>query len=238
MGYVVSCPVCGVDGTALANELIAERLGALRPAAPGLRFGREVPARETDPPIPPNALSRTRASSGAKVPKKTLFSAVCGSVLLMVVLIGAFVFARGVGLGQKPRNPGAPSNDGLPHTLAELNAWYVEPPDGQNAAKVISEGISALHLANVESSAVPLLGRGKLPPLGASVPASVKSSLSGLVRANRDALQLFGQATQLELSRYPVDFNLGTEATLPHLNKMLDRQPPAGVGGSIPRGSK
>jgi hypothetical protein len=24
--------------------------------------------------------------------------------------------------------------DGLPQTLAELDAWYVEPPDGQNAA--------------------------------------------------------------------------------------------------------
>ena len=223
MGYAVWCPVCGVDGTALANDLIAQHLGACQPSAPVLRLGREAPAMSTAPPIPPNAppFGRPGGTSRTKVRKKNLLRVLCGSVLLVAVLIGAFLFERRAGLGQKSRDVEAAAKDGLPHTLAELNAWYVEPPDGQNAAKFILEGMNALHLPAVESSAVPLLGRGKLPPLGGPMPASVKSSLGGLIRSNRDALKLFSQATRFEQSRYPVDFNLGVEATFPHLNKML-----------------
>src|SRR5690349_1467451 len=205
MGYAVLCPVCGVDGTALANDLVAEHLGVRRPSAPGLRLGRPAAARAAVPQIPPNlpSFARTGGTPGAKVRKTGLLRAVCGSVLLVVVLIGAGLFARSVGLGQKPRTVAMAVKDGLPHTLAELNAWYGEPPDGQNAAKFISEGISALHLANVESSPVPVLGRGKLPPLGGSLSWSVKSSLGNLIRSNREALQLFAQAKGFEQSRYP-----------------------------------
>lgn len=140
----------------------------------------------------------------------------------MLILVGAVLFVRDFLLRQKARNSAALVKDGLPHTLPELNAWYVEPADGQNAAKVISDGISALRLANVEASAVPLLGRGKLPPLGGSMPYSLKSSLNVLIRSNREALQFFAQATRYDQCRYPVDFNLGAEATFPHLNKMIE----------------
>jgi hypothetical protein len=116
----------------------------------------------------------------------------------------------------------AADKEGFPHTLADLNAWYVEPPAGQNAASFVSEGIKVLHTANLESSGVPLLGRGKLPALGSPMPASVKSSIGALVAANREALQLFAQATKYEHSRYPVDLSLGAEAPCPHLNRMKE----------------
>lgn len=223
MGYAVLCPVCGVDGTALANDLIAEHLGVRRPSAPGLRLGPSAPARTAVPPVPRNlpSFAPTRGTPRPKVRKPGLLRAVCGGVLLVVVLTGAYLFARSVGLGQKPRAVAAAVNDGLPHTLAELNAWYGEPPDGQNAAKFISEGMSALHLANIESSPVPVLGRGKLPPLGGSLSWSVKSSLGNWIRSNREALQFFAQAKGCDQSRYPVDLNLGAAAPFPHLTKMM-----------------
>jgi len=221
MGYAVACPVCGVDGTVLANELIAERLGVHSLSVPALRLGRQAPVPAADPPVPRHVpgLAAARKSSGAKVRNKKLLPVACGGVVL--VLIGAALVGRSVGLGQKPVNAAAAGNDGLPHTPAELNAWYVEPPDGQNAAQFFSEGIQALHLANVESSGVPLLGRGKLPPLGSPMPASVKSSLSALIRSNRESLRFFAQATRYEQSRYPVDLSLGAEAAFPHLTKMI-----------------
>jgi len=224
MGYAVLCPVCGVDGTALANEVIAERLGARPPSAPALRLGREVLSRATLPPMPPNVPSfgRTAGKSGPNIRNKRLVWALSGTVLAAVVLTGGIVFARSAGLGKKPMASGAAVPDGLPHTTAELNAWYVEPPSGQNAAIFVGDAIGALHLANVESSAAPLLGRGKLPPLGGGpLSASVKSSVGALIRSNRDALQFFSQASKCDQSRYPVDFNLGVEATFPHLSKMM-----------------
>lgn len=222
MGYAVLCPVCGVDGTALANELIAESLGAHGASAPVLRLGRQASSPAASPPIPRNlsSLTNARRSPGANVGKKGLLRALYGSVVLVVIGVGAVLFGRSVGLGQKPVDVAAAVKDGLPHTLAELNAWYVEPPDGQNAATFLSEAISALHLANVESSGVPLLGRGKLPPLGSSMPASAKSSMTALIRSNREALQFFAQASRCGQGRFPVDLNLGVEATFPHLTKM------------------
>ena len=52
----VACPVCGADGTADANEIIAQTLGgqpAVKPAA-GVRIHAPAPvARSVPPPVPP-----------------------------------------------------------------------------------------------------------------------------------------------------------------------------------------
>src|SRR6266568_1865762 len=53
------------------------------------------------------------------------------------------------------------SDDGLPRTLAELDAWYVEPPAGQNAATLFSRGLNAVQIGKAGSSDLPLLGKGK-----------------------------------------------------------------------------
>ena len=89
--------------------------------------------------------------------------------------------------------------DGLPHTLDELNAWYVEPAAEQNAAVIYAQGFKALQLE--ASSNLPLLGKAKLPPLGAPMPAAMKSSLAAFVNANHDALQFFAEGARLEQLR-------------------------------------
>jgi len=106
---------------------------------------------------------------------------------LALVLVVAWFFARGLLQGAKPATTIPAPNDGLPHTLAELNAWYVEPPAAQNAAPYFSQGFNALHVANLDSSGVPLIGKGKLPALGSSMPASMKSTLATIVGSNREA---------------------------------------------------
>src|SRR5262249_24857778 len=82
-------------------------------------------------------------------------------------------------------------SDGVPHTLAELNAWYVEPPPGQNAAISYLPGLNALQLGNVAASNVPLLGKGGLPPIGAPIPAPVRAAVAALIKANHSALEFF-----------------------------------------------
>jgi RNA polymerase sigma factor (sigma-70 family) len=113
-----------------------------------------------------------------------------------------------------------PAN-GLPQTLAELNAWYVEPPAGQNAATFDLQGFKALRIQGADQNAsLPILG--KLPPPFPFVPLPLpeKSALAAFVQRNREALQFFAQGAQHEQSRYPVDFTQGQKLQMPHLQKI------------------
>jgi RNA polymerase sigma factor (sigma-70 family) len=108
--------------------------------------------------------------------------------------------------------------NGFPQTLAELDAWYVEPPAGQNAATFILQGIKARQIAGADRNAnLPILG--KLPPPAPDQPLSapVKSALADFLQRNRGAMQFFAQGAQYEQSRYPIDLTQGSETLLPHL---------------------
>jgi RNA polymerase sigma factor (sigma-70 family) len=111
--------------------------------------------------------------------------------------------------------------DALPQTLAELNAWYVEPPAGQNAATFNLQGIRARQISGADQNAnLPILGKLPPPSPGAPLPAPVKSALATFVQRNRAALQFFAQGAQYEQSRYPIDFNQGQKMQMPHLQKI------------------
>jgi hypothetical protein len=110
------------------------------------------------------------------------------------------------------------SEEYLPRTLKELNAWYVEPP--QNAAKFYLQGFNSLQIESFRASNVPLIGKGKLPALGSIMPPSMKSEITAFVRANSIALQFFAKAASYKQTRYPVDLTMGAEAPFHHLTKL------------------
>jgi len=136
------------------------------------------------------------------------------------VVGAALIFTTGTGIVtikavRSARTPGW-SNGPLPRTLAELNAWYVEPPAGQNAATFISQGIAALQISDAgRITNLPVLG--SLPPPGTPLPPDEKSALAAFIGANRDALQLFAQGAVYEQCRYPVDFSRALATTMPYL---------------------
>jgi hypothetical protein len=215
MAYSVQCPICGLDGTSVANHLIAQHLDI---SAPKLRISEpELPPQA--PPLPrlrPAWQAQAGASAKSKFARKLLIAAISGLVVLVVVL-AATMFWR---LHPQPpiaAHSGDLVNDGFPHTLRELDVWYAQPLPGQNAATVYSQGFDALQIANVQSLDVPLLGKGTLPSLGSPVPVSMKAVLAGVIRSNKDALQFFARGTELEQSRYPVDLSKGVDAAFPHL---------------------
>jgi RNA polymerase sigma factor (sigma-70 family) len=94
--------------------------------------------------------------------------------------------------------------DGLPRTLEELNAWYAEPPAGQNAANYYLQGFNALQIrdANKEPN-LPVVGG--LTTMLTKQP-EVMAATTVFVQNNQKALQMFAQAAQYDQSRYPVDF--------------------------------
>jgi hypothetical protein len=69
MGNVVLCPVCGIDGTAAANQLIAQHFAGQRSAAPALRLDRHPSPPAVQPPIPRDLPNLARARNS---PPRTL----------------------------------------------------------------------------------------------------------------------------------------------------------------------
>jgi len=124
----------------------------------------------------------------------------------------------GFGCGRKRDSvslPG-PTKDRMPQTLAELNAWYAEPPSGQNAAEFYMRGFGTLQIAHLDSSDLPLVGKGPLPAFGSQIPEPMRSALAAVLLSNEDALQFFAAGSIHPESRYPLDLTRGVDAIFPH----------------------
>jgi len=220
INQAVQCPICGTDGTTAANQLIAEHLALIAAAPQGMRLSGQ--SRPVTFPLPrriPNAAHRDSDSFDMKARSKCPRLILGGAIVSLLVVGGAVVLVRGNPRRQQPAPLLTEATVGLPNTLTELNAWYVEPPVGQNAATLYLRGFNALQLANID--ALPMLGKGQLPPLGTAMPAVMKSTLATLVESNQAALRLFSQGREYIRSRYPVDLTLGYDALYPHC-KQLD----------------
>lgn len=86
------------------------------------------------------------------------------------------------------------SQAGYPVTLAELNAWYVEPPAAENAAPLYAEAFAAL--------------------------APVDATSPSFLAQNQKALELLHQAASRKKCRYPIDLTKGYATLLPHLREI------------------
>src|SRR5262245_23289148 len=104
--------------------------------------------------------------------------------------ISIALLATTIGCHQKnePSSTASIANDGLPHTLAELDAWYPEP-SGQNAATIWLKGFDTMQVEGFPNA--PLVGKAKLPPLGSPLPQPMKSSAAAVTQANAQALRFF-----------------------------------------------
>jgi hypothetical protein len=158
----VECPACGADGTSAANQAIAEQLAASSEAV-------SAPVAIQLSAGPPRPRSNQRR--------------VAAPLLAVAMLLAAAV---GVGIYlQKNSIPGAAqANDGLPRTLAELDAWYAEPQEGQNAARLFQSGLDALDFTPEDHSSphLPWIGRAAVPSLNQKVPVQMKAEIAGLLK--------------------------------------------------------
>jgi hypothetical protein len=158
------------------------------------------------------------SSPGQTTKRKPIAAIIAGGVLLLL-LAGAAVWM----LHRKTAGHVARIDQSkLPKSLAELNAWYAEPPEGQNAATYFLRGFEAIQIAqaDLKSSDLPIIGKGAMPPLGEPLPSRARMAMDAFVQKNQAAWTALQEGAAFEQARYPIDTTLGSGTLLPHLAKI------------------
>ncbi len=111
-------------------------------------------------------------------------------------------------------------DDGYPKTLAELNKWYVEPPEGQNAATYFLQGGAAIQVTNedYESQSLPLFGRSQFP--APPLVLNQRRAITEFVQKNEPAWKLLHEGVRFEGARYPIDLTQGWGFSFSHFVKV------------------
>lgn len=98
---------------------------------------------------------------------------------------------------------------GEPTNLAELDAWYVAPPDDQNAALILTNVVAQLasslafeNLSEAEKK-LPYIGTAPVPALGERLPPETLNTLEAVVARHREVLAQLEQALARPATRFP-----------------------------------
>jgi hypothetical protein len=211
----VQCPVCGADGCEAANQIIRQHLATDKLQLPGLQIRAHSPSSGKvrnppgEPPIAPPLVSLASRPKNSKHRLPKTFAA-C-AVLLLLLAAGGLLISRIHATKPGPPTLAAEGRTDLPDNPEELNAWYVEPPSGSNAATANLRAFAALHVSSF-----------KLPSPVAPMRSFTRTALEALVNSNKPALDLLHEGAKHEQSRYPLDLTQGFEALLPHLIKFKE----------------
>lgn len=165
--------------------------------------------------------NKTGVSPGNALPTKAskrpaLMATAIAAVVLLAGAGGFFFWKSHVVTVVTPADPT------WPKSYAELNTWYPDPPEGQNAATFFAKGFDMLQIADSDykSTDLPVLGKASLPQPGAPLSPGMKASITALVEQNETAWTQLKQGVGYEQARYPIDLNDGFETRLPHLGKI------------------
>jgi hypothetical protein len=104
---------------------------------------------------------------------------------------------------------------GFPTNGDELNQWYADVPEAENAALVLTLAFALRR--NYSDSRSELIGNFKLPRHGQPLTPEQAELLKGYAELNAAALAKADEALKFSHSRYPVDFSFGMQTPLPHL---------------------
>jgi hypothetical protein len=161
------------------------------------------------------------AGSPTKSTNRSALWIIAGVSLVLVVAGGGFWLWNSLGKSHSSTVSTA-ADPSWPNSFAELNTWYAEPPEGQNAAVFFANGFADLRItdADQKSTDLPVVGKGKLPEPGTPLSPQMKASIASFVRANQSAWAEFQKGAKFEQARYPIDLNLGPQTLLPHLTKI------------------
>ncbi|MCF6284230.1 MAG: hypothetical protein L3K26_03460 [Candidatus Hydrogenedentes bacterium] len=110
---------------------------------------------------------------------------------------------------------------GEPVTLEELDAWYPQVPDAENAALLYEDIFTELEAIDPEGTRVEALrdATEEYEQIG-DYPVEHREALKTFVADAEPALALLEAAVVRPKARFPIDLSEGMEAELPHLSKM------------------
>src|SRR5215469_5959675 len=142
-------------------------------------------------------------------------------VVVLLAAAGGYFYWKLFGNSGPAVKVVTPAEPGVPNTRADLNAWYIEPPQGQNAATFYSKGFDAMQITDADraSKDLPIFGAGEWTELGKPLPVKTKFAIAALVQRNRAAWQDFEQAAKFEQARYSINLNQDA-VSVPDLSKV------------------
>ncbi len=169
----------------------------------------------------PGVSTRSAAFENSSKPKPAAL--IAGVVLVILVVAAVFAFlkfhARSNWTSMKVVTR---AERDWPNSYSELNEWYVEPPEGKNAATYYLKGLYALQITDSDSKSadLPVLGQASLPPPGTQLSAQNRAAIATVLQRNDRIWAALDEGMNFEQARYPIDLNLGPETLLPHLFKI------------------
>ncbi len=166
------------------------------------------------------------SSSGKEIdktskPKPAVLIAAIGVVFLLGVACFAF-WKFHVKSNWTAMRVVTPAGRDWPNSYSDLNVWYVEPPEGLNAASYFLKGLNEIQItaADQKSADLPVLGEGALPPTGTALSSQNRSAIATVLHRNEAIWAELEQGVSSEQARYPIDLNKGPDTLLPHLGKI------------------
>ncbi len=148
-------------------------------------------------------------------------------VVIAIVLVLAFVAANLVGNGsgatpvsldeevQRIRDRGEPV------TGEELNAWYVTPVNGTNAADIYTQAFT-VYVAPTEGlgANLPLTGEADWGSREAPISSAMLGAIQAHCQNNAQTLALLYEGAGRSECRYPIDMGAWPDTELPHLARL------------------
>jgi hypothetical protein len=107
---------------------------------------------------------------------------------------------------------------GLPTSGHELDQWYAEPTNGQNAALSVNQ--AAELLSNYPDARSNEVGRINFTDRFQILTNGQTELLRGYVALNEAALAKLDCSVNPANSRYPIDLSIGVDTPMPHLGKI------------------
>src|SRR5437588_819189 len=125
VGLAIQCPSCGADGTAAASEVLSKHSAPQAARTNSLQLRAHEPASRVDVPFPPR-IDVAGRTGHASSPRRKWGLPLIGAAVVLILAFAGILLVRDHSHKHLITSSVTAADDGLPHTLEQLNAWYVE----------------------------------------------------------------------------------------------------------------
>ncbi len=155
-----------------------------------------------------------------KYPRALILS--LAAVLLLALLLLWHHFQQRRSEREMAEKLAAIRAQGFPASSAEIDAWYPEPPAGQNAATLYLQAFQQMVPLPLNNPWFDSQSSSNIFNRTNPIPPQARIELTSLITSNQAALQLLHDGAKLTGARYPVNLSAGFNALLPHLSQIRD----------------